>query len=357
MAVEIELRAPDVDAAWRAVEARDPRYDGRFYFGVRTTGVYCKPSCAARRPRRENVRIFATADDAEAAGFRACRRCHPRDESKTSATARAVDRAREYLDRHVDRAVPLAELAAAVRVSAWHLQRAFTDRVGLSPAKYHRTRRVERLEALLRRGDTVSRATYEAGFGSSSRVYENAHEMLGMTPASYRGGGAGVRITYAIEDSPIGRVLVATTDRGICAVAIGATDVDAEAAVRRDFPKATFVRDQAVHREWVDAALAAVREPRRNATGMRLPLDISGSAFQMQVWRALQEIPAGERRSYQEIASAIGRPTAARAVARACASNRVAVIIPCHRVVRGDGTLSGYRWGVDRKLALLNEEG
>jgi AraC family transcriptional regulator of adaptative response/methylated-DNA-[protein]-cysteine methyltransferase len=266
---------------------------------------------------------------------------------------------KQFLEQHTDRSVTLAELAAHTGVSASHLQRAFTRTVGMSPAGFQRRLRVQRFKARLRAGDTVSRATYEAGFGSSSRVYERSDAELGMTPASYRRGGAGVHISYTISDTPVGRLLVATTDRGICAVALGGTIRDLESALHEDFPNAALERDDAAHREWVDAVVALVRDPRhvrdhRHAT--ELPLDVGGSEFQRAVWRALQRIPTGERRTYQEVAASLGRPSAARAVARACATNRLAVIIPCHRVVRSDGTLSGYRWGVERKARLLERE-
>lgn len=359
MAAAPVSRPIDSDTAWRAVLARDATYDGRFYFAVRSTGVYCKPSCAARRPKRENVAFFESPAAAEAAGFRACLRCHPREFAHASAIDRAVERATQFLEQHADRAVTLAELAAHTGVSASHLQRAFTRAVGMSPASFQRRGRVQRFKARLRAGDTVSRATYEAGFGSSSRIYEKSDAELGMTPAAYRRGGAGVRIAYAISDTPVGRILVATTERGVCAVALGGSIRELEASLHEDFPNATIVRDDAAHRDWVDAVVALVREPRDGRTGRNaaeLPLDLGGSEFQRKVWRALQRIPAGERRTYQQVAQSLGRPSAARAVARACATNRLAVVIPCHRVVRSDGTLSGYRWGVERKARLLKRE-
>jgi AraC family transcriptional regulator of adaptative response/methylated-DNA-[protein]-cysteine methyltransferase len=339
--------------AWRAVAERDARFDGQFVYAVETTQVYCRPSCPSRRPKRENVRFYSAAADAERAGFRACKRCEPQADRSTSE--RAIERARAFLDAHVERPVSLAELAEHVGLSASHLQRSFTRAVGVSPAEYQRTQRVDQLKTRLRAGDTVSRATYEAGFGSSSRVYERADEFLGMTPASYRRGGAGVQIRYTIAELPIGRVLVATTDRGVCAVELGTTDDDVVRALTSDFPNATIERDDAERRDWARAVIERVRDPRRAANG-DIPLDIGGTAFQQRVWKALREIPAGQRRSYREVANAIGAPTATRAVARACATNRVAVVIPCHRVVREDGSLSGYKWGVDRKRQLLDDE-
>jgi len=338
-------------AAWHAVERRDSTYDGRFVYGVRSTGVFCKPSCPSRRALRANVEFFSTTAEAERAGFRACRRCKPTD----AGVHPAVERAREYLDAHTDRLVSLDELAAAVGMSASHVQRSFKRVVGASPKAYQAEARMQRFKARLRAGDTVSRATYEAGFGSSSRVYERAAQSLGMTPASYRRGGAGVRIAYTIEDAPIGRVLVATTERGVCAVELGATDADVERALRADFPKASIDRDDSANGTWVRAVLDRVRHPEQQPSN-RIPLDLTGTEFQRRVWNALQAIPAGERRSYAQVAHAIGAPGASRAVAQACAGNRVAVVVPCHRVVRGDGQLSGYKWGVDRKRLLLAQE-
>ena len=339
--------------AWRAVERRDRRRDGTFVYAVRSTGIYCRPSCPSRRPSRANVSFFSTCDDAELAGYRPCLRCRPADASGAGATETAVEKARDYLARHDDRPVTLGELARHAGVSPWHLQRSFKRILGVSPKAYQDARRVDRFKSRLRAGDTVSRATYEAGFGSSSRVYERSGTLLGMTPAAYRRGGAGVRIAYAITDGPVGRVLVATTDRGVCAVELGDTDDDVVRALHADFPHATIERSAGEHRDWVTAVVERVRHPRREN---EIPLDLAGSAFQMRVWRALQEIPPGERRSFRDIATAIGQPAASRAVARACATNRLAVVVPCHRVVRGDGDLAGYKWGVERKRRLLAKE-
>ena len=347
-------RLTDADA-WRVVEQRDARYDGQFVYAVGSTMIYCRPSCASRRPSRAKVSFFDTPDDAERAGYRACLRCHPRDVTALSPAQKAIERARRYLDQHGDRSVPLSELASHVGVSASHLQRSFKQIIGASPKGYQDAQRVQLFKSRLRAGDTVSRATYEAGFGSSSRVYERSNSMLGMTPASFRRGGAGVRITYTIADAPLGRVLVATTDRGVCAVELGSTDADVERVLRTDFPNATLERNDEPNGTWVRAVLDRVRHPNRVASN-RIPLDVEGSAFQQKVWKALQEIPVGERRSYQEVAESIGQPKASRAVARACATNRVAVVIPCHRVVRGSGDLAGYKWGVDRKRRLLDDE-
>ena len=338
--------------AWRAVERRDVGYDGRFVYAVRSTGVFCKPSCPSRRALRANVEFFSTTAAAERAGFRACRRCRPTDESGASSS---VTRARAYLDAHADRLVSLDELSTVVGLSASHLQRSFKRAVGVSPKEYQAENRMQRFKSRLRAGDTVSRATYEAGFGSSSRVYERAATSLGMTPAAYRRGGAGVRIAYTIAEAPAGRVLVATTVRGVCAVELGASDADVERALRADFPHATIERNDESHETWVRAVLGRVRDPKRGSSH-RIPLDLAGTEFQRRVWGALRAIPAGERRSYAQVAEAIGMPKASRAVAQACASNRLAVVVPCHRVVRSDGELSGYKWGIERKRKLLAAE-
>jgi len=346
----------DPDAVrWAAVESRDSSRDGDFVYGVTSTGVYCRPSCPSRRPSRSNARFFDTPEAAERQGFRACLRCRPREEHAASATRAGVEAARAYLDANADRAVSLAELAKHSRLSASHLQRSFKRIVGVSPKQYQAAQRVDRFKSRLRAGDTVSRATYEAGFGSSSRVYESSDKALGMTPAAFRRGGAGVKISYAIADAPIGRVLVATTERGVCAVEVGATNADVEKQLRSDFPNATVTRDDDAHATWVRAVLDRVRSPRAAASN-RIPLDLAGTEFQMKVWAALQSIPAGERRSYSQVAAAIGQPSATRAVAQACATNKVAIVVPCHRVVRSDGSLSGYKWGENRKRRLLSEE-
>ena len=341
------------DRAWRAVVQRDKRFDDAFVYAVRSTGVYCKPSCASRQPLRTNVRFFSTADDAEAAGFRSCLRCRPRDSS--AAGDAAVERARAFLDAHADRVVSLQELSSHVGLSSSHLQRSFKRATGFSPKEYQDGNRVKQLKSRLRAGDSVSRATYEAGFGSSSRVYERSDRELGMTPAAFRRGGRGVQIAYTITRVPLGRVLVATTERGVCAVELGATEDEVLASLEKDFPEASIKRGDARHAEWIDAIVDAVRDP-HHVVGADVPLDMQGTAFQRRVWKALREIPAGSRRSYAEVAKAIGHPTASRAVARACATNRLAVVVPCHRVVRGDGALSGYKWGPERKKRLLDDE-
>lgn len=347
--------APSDEAAWAAVEARDRRFDGAFVYAVRTTGVYCRPSCASRRPHRANVAFYATPIAAEAAGFRACRRCDPRDMRATAGEA-AVARARTYLEANADRAVSLAELAAAVKMSPFHLQRTFKQLVGVSPKAYGDARRVERFKERLKQGDTVSRATFEAGFNSHSSAYARSANGLGMTPAEYRRGGRGTAIRYLTTETDVGRVLIAGTARGVCAVILGDSDRMLEAALRKEFPEADISLvpgDDATIGPWRDSL---VRYFRGAAARLDVPLDVRGTSFQERVWQELRAIPYGETRSYTDVAQAIGAPRAVRAVARACAANPVAIVIPCHRVVRSDGSGSGYRWGADRKRRILAKE-
>lgn len=347
----------DEDAAWRAVLARDARADGAFVYAVRSTGIYCRPTCPSRRPARGRVELFpspAACDRAEAAGYRECKRCRPRRNDGAPARAEQMIReARALIDAAGDRRVTLTELAGALGTSPTRLQRAFTTTLGISPREYQETRRMERLRERLRAGSTVSAATYDAGFAGPRRVYERATEALGMTPATYRRGGAGVQVSYDTADSSLGKLLVATTERGICAITLAGDEDALLASLRAELPNATLVRDEIAVAPVLAVALRLVEgEEERDD----LTLDVGGTAFQQKVWRELRRIPAGETRTYTDLAAAIGQPTAVRAVARACATNRVAVAIPCHRVVRGDGTLGGYRWGIERKAALLERE-
>jgi AraC family transcriptional regulator of adaptative response/methylated-DNA-[protein]-cysteine methyltransferase len=336
---------------WEAVLEHDSSQDGTFVYGVASTRIYCRPSCPSRRPERSRVRFFSTPDAAEAAGYRACLRCEP-GESERSAD-RKVQRARQYLDEHWDQTVTLPQLGRVVAMSPYHLQRTFKRVLGVTPRAYASARRLERMKSRLREGDTVSRATYEAGYGSGSRAYEHARSGMGMTPGTYRNGGRGVRVRYTIVSTEAGCLLAAATERGLCAVMLGDEATSLESSLRREYPAATVERDDDALREY---AQNVVERLSGSAGQVGLPIDVAGSAFQWQVWDALRRIPMGETRSYQAIARELGRPTAARAVARACASNKVAVVIPCHRVVRQDGELGGYRWGVDRKRRLLDQE-
>ena len=334
---------------WQQILSRDARQDGRFVFAVRTTGVYCRPSCPSRRPRRDSVEFFASPQAAERAGYRACLRCKP---TQVSEQAQHVIRARRLLDNS-EGTLTLAELSKRVGVSAFHLQRLFKRATGLSPREYQAARRTQQLKSRLRAGADVTSSLYDVGYGSPSRLYEAADQQLGMTPATYGRGGAGERIAFAVADSPMGKLLVAATQRGICAVRFGDDAKSLESELRREFHAADIHRDDTTLRGFVSAVLTALsaRMPL-----LELPLDIRATAFQQKVWSALQQIPAGETRSYSQIARELGEPSATRAVARACAANPVALVIPCHRVVRGNGDVAGYRWGVQRKKELLRRE-
>ena len=341
-----------VDLCWDAVLARDAAHDGQFVFAVSSTGVYCRPSCPARRPRRENVRFFAHPEQAEKAGFRACLRCRPRaiTGNPQSDFAKQVCR---YIEQHLDEPTTLAQLGKAFGQSPFHLQRRFKAAVGISPRQYADSCRLQLLKRNLQAGDNVTRAMYDAGYGSSSRLYEKTSSQLGMTPDRYRRGAFAQTLRYAVADSPLGRMLIAATDRGICAIQFGRTDGELIEGLRREFPFAVRKADDGRLKAWSEAVLSRMSGRELNTS---LPLDIRATAFQRRVWTYLQSIPFGTTRSYADVAKAIGEPKAYRAVARACATNPVAVAIPCHRVVREDGSLSGYRWGVERKKKLLDLE-
>ncbi|HYL96494.1 MAG TPA: bifunctional DNA-binding transcriptional regulator/O6-methylguanine-DNA methyltransferase Ada [Terriglobales bacterium] len=336
---------------WAAVLGRDPRFDHQFVYGVRSTGIYCRPSCPSRRPRREQVTFFGASLEAEQAGFRACHRCHP-DRNGTSAQD-VVARVCRYIEQNAERRVTLQELSRVSGYNAFHLQRLFKKTLGISPREYAAGHRLQDLKTRLRQGYNVTVATYEAGYGSSSRIYETANGRLGMTPATYGRGGAGMNIRYATAACPLGRVLVAATDRGVCAVQFGESDRQLQRELHDEFPAAEVRPAGADLRAWVQEVVNAVsgRQPHPG-----VPLDLQCTAFQRQVWETLLRIPFGSTRSYQQVAADIGQPKAARAVARACATNPVAVLIPCHRVVRGTGEMGGYRWGVERKEKLLQRE-
>lgn len=351
MAKTAEIRPPiDEDTGWHAIETRDSRYDGAFVFGVRATGIYCRPSCPARRPLRENIVFFSVPDEARGEGFRACLRCKP---DETSSRLQMVERAMRYLDEHADRTVTLAELGEAAGVSPHHLQRTFKQVTGISPRAYADQRRIGAFKEQVRGRDDVTSAMYDAGFGSSSRLYERAPAQLGMTPGVYRRGGHGMQIGFTVVDCPLGRLLVGATERGVCAVYLGDDDAELEAALRREYPSAVVQHDDSGLNGWVRAIVDHLRGERPH---LDLPLDVQATAFQRRVWDALRAIPFGATRTYGEVARMLGQPEAARAVAGACASNPVAVVVPCHRVVRGDGAAGGYRWGAQRKRALLSRE-
>lgn len=345
--------AVEHDSRWRAILARDATADGRFVYGVRTTGIYCRPSCPSRRPLPRSVSFFDAPEAAELAGFRACRRCQPREAAPAPAGLDVVRDACAYIDAQQGIAVSLARLAARAGLSRAHFQRTFTRLVGLSPREYQQARRAGRFRRELREGESVASALFGAGYGSTSRVYEQPVTGAGMTPARYRRGGAGEQLRYTTTASPLGRLLVAGTARGICAVKLGADDGALVDELRDEFPRAELAEMPGPLAGWVRQLVAHLEGRRPH---LQLPLDVQGTAFQWRVWRELQRIPYGETRSYAEVAAAIGRPSAARAVARACATNPACLVVPCHRVVAKDGGVSGYRWGVDRKQALLAGE-
>ena len=343
----------DEERYWQAILSREARFDGAFVYAVRSTGVYCRPGCPSRRPRRDQVIFFARPAAAEQAGFRACRRCRPAGGATSEAQADMVQRACQVMDAAADQPPTLVELGEQIGVSPYHLQRTFKRVMGITPRQYADARRLDRLKARLKGGDSVTTALYEAGYGSSSRLYEQAPEQLGMTPATYQRGGAGATIAYASAATPLGRLLVAATARGICFVSLGDDDAATERSLRAEFPAAELQRDDDVLGAWVAAIVRHLSgtEPR-----LDLPLDVRATAFQRRVWEALRAIPYGETRTYGQIAQELGQPTAARAVARACATNPVALVVPCHRVVGEGGDLRGYRWGVERKRSLLAQE-
>ena len=337
---------------WEAVLARDAGQDGRFVFAVSSTGVYCRPSCPARRPRRENVKFFREPDQAERAGYRACLRCRPKAIGGNGATEMVKAMCR-YIEQHLDEPLTLARLGTEFHQSPFHLQRTFKSILGITPRAYADSCRLNQLKDNLRAGHSVTRSMYDAGYSSSSRLYERTASQLGMTPDKYRRGAIAAPIRYTFADSPLGRMSIAATDKGICAIQFANSDGELEQGLRHEFPFAIRRRDDDAMQAWKKNLLRQMRGQRLNAA---LPLDIQATAFQRRVWSHLQSIPFGATRSYAAVAKAIGQPTATRAVARACATNPVAVAIPCHRVVRKSGDMGGYRWGVERKKALLDLE-
>ncbi len=345
------------EARWEAVLARDAAWDGRFVYGVRSTGIYCRPTCPSRRPRREQVTFFDGYDDAEKKGFRACKRCRPADTHSPAVELAA--QARKIIEAAAADGQPVPTLQALgkqLSVSPYHLQRTFRAVMGMSPRQFAAAQRAVQMKNNLRDGKPVTQSLYEAGYGSPSRLYETSAEAFGMTPGAYRRGGAGMRITYTIIETPQpfgGCLLLAATQHGICSVQFGDHPEQLEAGLAAEFPHADRVRNDAALAQWVDLLRSHLtgRQPALN-----LPLDLQGTAFQQRVWAELRRIPYGQTRSYTQIAEAIQQPSAVRAVARACATNPAALVVPCHRVVRTDGSLAGYRWGIARKRALLERE-
>jgi len=340
------------DEKWRAVLSRDDRFDGAFVFAVRSTGIYCRPSCPARRPSKQQVLFFPGPIEAEQCGFRPCHRCQPR-EAGPSPKAKFVDLACRYIEANLQGKLSLAILSRQVGLSPYHFQRTFKKVLGISPREYIKARRLARMKRFLRNGETVNDSLYNAGFSSRSRVYENVQEGFGVNPGELRRGGESLRIQYSIIDSPLGRLLVAGTERGVCGVCIGDSDRFVENSLAEDYPYAILSRSDEAMEEWTEA-FAKYFDGEHLA--LNLPLDVKATAFQLRVWKAIQSIPFGKTTTYGKIARELGEPEASRAVARACATNPVALVIPCHRVIGKDGSLRGYRWGIRRKHALLKLE-
>src|SRR5712691_4208352 len=342
---------------WNAVLARDASRDGSFVFAVRSTGIYCRPSCPARRPRPEQVSFFQIPEAAEQAGFRACRRCHPRRARTDNPQIELVRQICHAIDEHNEEPTTLKTLRAETGVSAHHLQRTFKEVMGITPKQYQENRRLANFKTNIKTGATVTDAMYDAGYGSSRGLYEKSSAQLGMTPATYGRGGRGMRIIYTIANSSLGRLLVAATERGVCSVALGDSDAELQRSLFAEYPNASIDSKDTVISPSLNLWLSEVLDlfkgqiPRVDS-----PLDLQATAFQWRVWEELRRIPPGETRSYQDVAKAIGKPKAVRAVASACAGNHVALVIPCHRVTRKDKSLGGYRWGVERKRALLERE-
>jgi AraC family transcriptional regulator, regulatory protein of adaptative response / methylated-DNA-[protein]-cysteine methyltransferase len=342
------------ESAWQKILDRDR--SAEFVYGVTTTGVFCKPGCSSRRPLRANVRFFRTVDEAQAAGFRPCKKCRPTTSSGTIASNSPLAEIRGYIEKHHDRSIRLEELGRIAGLSPFTVQRLFKREMGVSPLQYQRALRAGQFRNGLKKGSTVTNAIYDAGFGSSSRAYDGAQ--LGMTPARFAQGGKGERIGYCAAHSPFGWIIVGATERGLCWLSLAGTKAEAEATLHAEFPAATLQRDPSLARI-VDAALAAVREGDdldQSQSGREQRLDLRGTVFQLRVWNALRQIPRGQTRTYSELAREMGEPNATRAVARACALNRVALVVPCHRVIGVNGSLTGYRWGVERKEQLLAAE-
>ncbi|KWT73883.1 Regulatory protein of adaptative response [Variovorax sp. WDL1] len=349
---EIRALRTASDPRWAAVVARETAADGRFFYSVRSTGVYCRPSCGARQPRPENVAFHATAADAERAGFRPCRRCKPDQPARAAQQAAQVAELCRFIE-NADETPTLGALAERAGLSSFHLHRIFKEVTGLTPKAYAAAHRDRRVREALGRGGSVTDAIYDAGYNSNGRFYERSNEVLGMTPTRFRAGGADTDIRFAIGQCALGAILVARSERGVCAIALG-DDPDALARELQDrFPQARLIGGDPVFEQLVARVVGFVEAP---GVGLDLPLDVRGTAFQQRVWQALRDIPPGSTASYAEIAERIGSPKAVRAVAQACGANALAVAIPCHRVVRSDGALSGYRWGVERKSALLKRE-
>jgi len=337
---------------WQIVNAKNSAFDGAFFFGVSSTGIYCKPSCGSRRPKRENVSFFLTSEQAENAGFRSCRRCYPKESNSINVTVELIVKACEIIENDCDGEISLEFLAERLNVSPSHLQRTFKRARGVSPKEFADAQRLDNFKKQVRQTD-VTTAMYESGFGSSRSLYEKAVQNLGMTPATYKKGGKNIRISFAITDCSLGKLLVASTEKGVCRVAFGETSQKLTASLVQEFPAAEIQPDANNLQDYLRAIVEHLDGKRKT---FELPLDLQATAFQLQVWAELRRIPYGETRSYKQIAGQIGNAKAIRAVARACAANPVALVTPCHRVIGANGDVSGYRWGVNRKKMLLDKE-
>ena len=348
-----ELRTIEEDIYWQSVLAKDERFNGIFVYGVRSTGIYCKPSCPSRRPGRGQVSFFRSCEAAEAEGFRACLRCQPRETAARDPRVRMVLRVCRAIEANTDETLSLDRLGTELKISPYRLQRTFKSITGITPRQYAAAHRLKLFKSRIKEGAQLTGAMYDAGYGSSSRLYEKASTRLGMTPATYRRGGKGMNINYTIVDSQMGRLLVAATERGLCAVNFGDRDDALVASLANEYPAAMIRHDETDMHGWVEGLLHYLDGTRPH---LGLPLDLQATAFQLKVWEELRRIPYGETRSYKAVAVKIGQPTSTRAVARACATNPVALVTPCHRVIRESGDLGGYRWGLERKRRLLEQE-
>jgi AraC family transcriptional regulator, regulatory protein of adaptative response / methylated-DNA-[protein]-cysteine methyltransferase len=347
-----QAKALNRDEKWRAVLCRDSSFDGAFVFAVRSTGIYCRPSCPARRPAKQKVVFFPGSLEAEQSGFRPCHRCHPQH-GGPSPRAKMIDQVCKYIETNLQAKLTLPILSRQVGLSPYHFQRTFKRVLGISPRQYVEARRLTKMKNHLRNGETVNSSLYNAGFSSRSRVYENVPSGFGVNPGEFRRGGEGLRIRYSIIDSTLGRLLVAATERGVCGVCIGDSDELVERTLAEDYPAAILHRDDEGMREWTGAFEKYFDG---DHLALNLPLDVKATAFQSRVWKIIQSIPFGETTTYNQVAMQIGQPRASRAVARACATNPVALVIPCHRVIGKDGSLRGYRWGKKKKQSLLKLE-
>lgn len=338
---------------WHAVESKDARFNGTFFFGVSTTGIYCKPSCAARTPKRRNVVFFETPKTAEQQGFRACLRCRPDSAAAGDPQVEMALKVCQLIEDNLEENISLESLGEKMSMSPHHLQRTFKSILGITPKQYATALKIKNFKEQVNRGEDVTGAMYEAGFGSSRALYEKAADKLGMTPAAYKGKGKGMKIGYTVADCDLGKMLVARTERGICSVTFGDRENELVEALEAEFSAAEIEKDESSLNEAVKAILSMLEGREKRFV---LPLDVQATAFQLQVWETLRKIPYGETRSYKQVAESLGRPTASRAVARACATNPVAIVTPCHRVVRENGDFSGYRWGIQRKREILAKE-